>query len=53
MKQDMLKAAERRLARLFPGLSKEKYRALAKKSVDMYVAKIRKDVKKGVVYVEA
>lgn len=47
MKRDMLKAAETRFARL----SKSKRKALAKKSVDMFVAKIRKDVKGGKAYV--
>lgn len=51
MKSDMLKAAEGRLRGLFPGLSGNKYRFLAKKSVDMFVAKIRRDVKSGVAYV--
>lgn len=53
MKRDMLKAAEGRLARQFPFLSKAARRTQARKGVDMYVATIRKDVKAGVVYVES
>lgn len=51
MKRDMLKAAEGRLARQFPFLSKSARRAQARKGVDMYVARVRGEVKRGVVYV--
>lgn len=51
MKRDMLKAAEGRLARQFPFLSKAARRSQARKGVDMFVAKIRRDVKIGVAYV--
>lgn len=53
MKRDMLKAAEGRLARKLPFLSKSARRAQAHKAVDMYVATVRKDVKEGKAYVEA
>lgn len=53
MKRDMLKAAEGRLARQLPFLSRAARHAQARKGVDMFVAKIRKDVKEGKAYVEA
>lgn len=52
MKGEMLKAAAERLRREFPGISKKKRCALARKGVDMFVAKIRADVKGGKAYVE-
>jgi hypothetical protein len=53
MKRDMLKAAEMRLSRLFPGLTKAKRAAMARTGVDMFVARVRRDVKEGKAYVEA
>jgi hypothetical protein len=47
----MLKAAAGRLMSL--GLSKAKSKALARTGVDMYVARVRQDVKEGKAYVEA
>lgn len=52
MKREMMTAAQKRLLNEFPGISKKKRCALARKGVDMFVAKIRADVKKGVAYVE-
>lgn len=49
MKRDMLKAAEKR----FLWLPASKRRAAAQKVVDIFVAKTRSEVKRGVVYVEA